>query len=106
VLPLIYRDHPQLYIKAILARNTVNDKSFEGEKFRGLLGSSGMRGKVLQFFHHHLHTFMVFQLYKTAMSDSMKASHSSREFSLKLSLAYLEMWRNGREYIKYDWDIY
>ena len=30
--------------------STVNDKSFEGEKFRGLLGSSGMRGKVLQFF--------------------------------------------------------
>ena len=48
--------------------NTVNDKSFEGEKFRGLLGSSGMRGKVLQFFHHHLHTFMVFQLYKTSIS--------------------------------------
>ena len=30
--------------------NTVNDKSFEGEKFRGLLGSSGMRGKVSWFF--------------------------------------------------------
>ena len=30
--------------------HTVNDKSFEGEKFRGLLGSSGMRGKVLRFF--------------------------------------------------------
>ena len=30
--------------------NTVNDKSFEGEKFRRLLGSSGMRGKVLWFF--------------------------------------------------------
>jgi len=29
---------------------TVNDKSFEGEKFRSLLGSSDMRGKVLQFF--------------------------------------------------------
>ena len=29
---------------------TVNDKSFEGEKFRGLLGSSGMRGKVSRFF--------------------------------------------------------
>ena len=29
---------------------TVNDKSFEGEKFRTLLGLSGMRGKVLQFF--------------------------------------------------------
>jgi len=29
---------------------TVNDKSFEGEKFRGLLGSSGMQGKVSRFF--------------------------------------------------------
>jgi len=29
---------------------TVNDKSFEGEKFRGLLGSSGMWGKVSRFF--------------------------------------------------------
>ena len=35
---------------------TVNDKSFEGEKFRGLLGSSGMQGKVSRFFHYHLHT--------------------------------------------------
>ena len=26
---------------------TLNDKSFEGEKFDSLLGSSGMRGKVL-----------------------------------------------------------
>ena len=30
--------------------HTVNDKSFEGEKFRGLLGSLGMRGKVSWFF--------------------------------------------------------
>ena len=29
---------------------TVNDKSFEGEKFCGLLGSSGMQGKVSRFF--------------------------------------------------------
>jgi len=70
---------------------TVNNKSFEGEKFRGLLGSSGMWGKVLQFFHHHFHTFMVFQLYKMATSISMKISRSSREFSLKLSLAHSEM---------------
>jgi len=33
-----------------LLLNTVNDKSFEGEKFRGLLSSSGMQGKVSQFF--------------------------------------------------------
>ena len=31
------------------------------------------------------------QLYKTATSVSTKASRSSRGFSLKLSLAYLEM---------------
>ena len=30
--------------------NTVNDKSFESEKFRSLLGSSRMRGKVSRFF--------------------------------------------------------
>ena len=29
--------------------DTVNDKSFEGEKFCGLMGPSGMRGKVSQF---------------------------------------------------------
>jgi len=47
--------------------------------------------KFCDFFHHHLDTFMVFQLYKRAMSVSTKASHSSHEFSLKLSLTYLEM---------------
>ena len=36
-------------------------------------------------------TTMVFQLYKTATSVSTKASCSSHKFSLKLSLAYLEM---------------
>jgi len=72
---------------------TVNDKSFKGEKFHGLLGSSGMWGKVSQFFPIMtlIHTFMIFQLYKTATSVSMKASCSSCEFSLKLSLAYSEM---------------
>ena len=70
---------------------TINDKSFEGDKFRSLLGSSGMRGKVSRFFHYHLHAFMVFQLYKTATSVSTKDLRSSREFSLKLSLAYSEM---------------
>jgi len=49
-----------------------------GEKFR-------------DFFHHRLHTFMGFQLNETATSISTKASCSSSEFSLKLSLAYLEM---------------
>ena len=36
-----------------------------------------------------------FQLYKTATSISMKASCFSREFSLKLSLAYSEMDENS-----------
>ena len=49
-----------------------------GEKFR-------------DFFHHHLHTFMVFQLCKTAMSVSTKGSRFSHEFSLKLSSAYSKM---------------
>ena len=40
--------HEMLYYACVV--NTVNDKSFEGEKFRGLLGSSGMRGKVSRFF--------------------------------------------------------
>jgi len=77
----------------ISSRYTVNDKSFEVEKFRGLLGSLGTYvGKSFPiFFHHHLHTFMVFQLYKTATSISTKVLHSSREFFSKLSLAYLEM---------------
>jgi len=29
---------------------TINDKSFNSEKFRGLQGSSGMWGKVSRFF--------------------------------------------------------
>ena len=49
------------------------------------------RKKFRDFFHHHLHTFMVFQFYKTATSVSTKTSRSSGEFSLKLSLAYSEM---------------
>ena len=47
--------------------------------------------KFRDFFYHHLHTSMVFQLYKTATSVSTKISSSSCEFSLKLSLAYSEM---------------
>jgi len=77
--------------QAALLPNTVNNNSFKGEKFRGLLGSSGMWGKVSRFLYHHLHTSMIFQLYKTATSVSMKVLRSSHEFSLRLSLAYLEM---------------
>ena len=36
--------------KIISCYFTVNDKSFEGEKFCGLLGSSGMWGKFRDFF--------------------------------------------------------
>ena len=38
------------HVQYICILYTVNDKSFEGEKFRGLLGSSGMQGKVSRFF--------------------------------------------------------
>ena len=65
---------------------TVNDKSFEGEKFHGLLDSSGMWGKVLRFFPSPPSCIHGFHLYTTATSVSTKASH---KFSLKLSLAYL-----------------
>ena len=65
-------------LQSINFSHTVND---EGEQFCG-------------FFHYHLHTFIVFELYKTAVSGSMKALHSSREFFLKLSLA--SILRNGR----------
>ena len=78
--------------------NTINDKSFESEKFHGLLGSSGMWGKVSQFFNHHLRTFMVFQLYKTATSISTKASRSSCEFSIKTVISILG---NGQEQLHY-----
>jgi len=47
--------------------------------------------KFHDFFHYYLHAFMVFQLYKTATSVSTKTLRSSREFFLKLSLAYSEM---------------
>ena len=40
----------QYLLDTIQLPHTVNDKSFEGEKFRGLLSSSGMRGKVSRFF--------------------------------------------------------
>ena len=82
--------------------HTVKDKSFKGKSFT-VCWVHQVNGEK---FHDHLHTFMVFQLYKTAMSVSTKASRSSCEFSLKLSLAYLEMGQNGREHIKYDWGIY
>ena len=62
---------------------TINNKSFEGEKFHSLLGSSE---KFHGFVHHHLHIFTVFQLDKTAMCVSTKVSCSSHESCLELSL--------------------
>jgi len=38
------------YLRLRSIAHTVNDKSFEGEKFLGLLSSSGRRGKVSRFF--------------------------------------------------------
>ena len=63
------------------------------QKFRGWKVSwfAGMRGKVSRFFPSLPPYIHGFQLYKTATSVSTKASHSSREFSLKLSLTYWEM---------------
>jgi len=57
-------------------------QKFKGEKFRGLLGSSGMWGKVLQFFPSppsYIHGFPTLQ--NSYKSVSTKASRSSREFS-------------------------
>jgi len=44
--------------------HTVDNKSFEGEKFRGLQGSSGMRGKVSRIFSSsssYIHGFPTLQ---------------------------------------------
>jgi len=69
---------------------TVNNKSFKGEKFCGLLGSSGMWGKVSRFFPSppsYIHGFPTF--YKR-FNESF-AFLRWTEFSLKLLLAYSEM---------------
>ena len=71
--------------------NTVNNKSLEDEKFRGLLGLSGVWRKVSRFFPSlpsYIHDFPTLQ---TVTSVSTKVSHSSCELSLKLSLAYSEI---------------
>ena len=58
-------------------------------QFAGLIRYVGE--KLRDFFHHYLHTFMIFQLCKTATSVSTIVLHFSREFSLKLSSTYLKM---------------
>ena len=65
---------------------TVNDKSFTVCWAHQVCGE-----KFCNFFHYFLHTYMVYQLCKTATSVSTKILHYSREFSLKLSSAYSEM---------------
>ena len=92
---MIIQNHPAsktIHPASYTYHHTVNDKSFEGENFLGLLGSSGMWGKVLRFFPSpctFIHSWL--SVYKTATSISMKASRFSSELSLKLSLAYSEM---------------
>ena len=57
--------------------NTVNDKSFEGEKFRGLLGSSGMQGKVSRFFPSPLS-------YMSELSEEQKFSRENFRGLIKI----------------------
>ena len=59
-----------------LGQHTVNDKSFEGEKFCGLLGSSGM---FHDFFHHHLHTCLNFQRRKKFSRENFHGLIKIRE---------------------------
>jgi len=84
--------------------DTINDKfkSFEGEKFHGLLGSSGMWGKVIQFssITMHLYTFMVFQLYKTATKHHTKHFNESFTFlTWILFKTVISILWNEQEYI-------
>ena len=50
------KKYKKIVLQSIGIIITVNDKSFEGEKFRGLLGSSGMWGKV--FINFSITTFI------------------------------------------------
>jgi len=75
---------------------TVNDKNFEGEKFHSWLGSSGMCGKVLQFFPpppSHIHGFPTLQ-------DSYEQFNRSFTFFTWILLkTVISILGNGREYI-------
>ena len=75
---------------------TVNNKSFEGEKFRGLLGSSGMRGKVSRFFPSppsYIHGFPTLQNSYERFNENFAFL---RWILLKTVISILG---NGREYI-------
>ena len=82
---------------------TVNDKSFEGEKFRGLLGSSGMRGKVSRFFSittfiHSWFSNSTKQL--QVFQESYECFNESFAFLTWILLkTVISILRNGREYI-------
>jgi len=75
---------------------TLNDKSFEGEKFHCLLGSSGMRVKVLQFFPSppsYIHGFPTLQNSYERFNENFTFL---RWILLKTVISILG---NGREYI-------
>ena len=85
-------------------KSTLNDKSFEGEKFCSLLSSSGMWEKVLQFYPLPPSNIHSFQLCKTATHISTKVSCSSesRKLFVELSLAYSEMDESS---LAIDWHL-
>ena len=68
-------------------------QKFQGWKVSRFAGFIRYGGKSFAIFSitTFIHPFMVFQLYKTATSVSMKALRSSRVSSLKLSLVPSEM---------------
>ena len=70
------------YARRIAKRYTVNDKSFEGEKFRGLLGSSGMRGKVSRFFPSP-------PSYMSELSEEQKFSRENFRGLIKIRESFL-----------------
>ena len=72
----ITRYNKMLPARLLTIAVTINDKSFDGEKFCGLLGSSGMcMGKSFAIFSIiFIATFVVFQLNKTATSVSLNES--------------------------------
>ena len=55
--------------------HTINDKSFEGEKFCGLLDSSGMWEKFHDFFHQ-------LSLAYSEMDESTLLTHVCADFTL------------------------
>jgi len=78
-------------------QNTLNEKSFKGDKFCGLLGSSGMWGKFHDFFHHHVHSNI--HGFPT-IQNSYKCFNKSFAFLTWILLkTVISILGNGREYI-------